>query len=141
MKTFKEVDVIVTSEITPLERSDGVEKTKTEARAFMKVCDQELTISYLEEQEGARINTDIEIKDGAVTVKRHGAIESEFVFESGKEHSSLYVIPPYRFDAKIKTKRIRNELTGNGGTMTIFYDMTVGGDARAVKMRIEVYIP
>lgn len=147
MKIFKEVDVVVTSEITPLDkngmRAEGeqTEKTKLTASAFMKLEGEDIALSYLEESEGQKINTDIEITNDTVKVKRQGALESNFVFCEGKSHSSIYKIPPYCFDVEIKTKRIRNEITKDGGVMTIFYDMMLGMDMRSVKMRIEVYIP
>ena len=108
---------------------------------FMKAEDGLITISYLEESEGARVNTDVEINKDSVTVKRRGAIESEFLFKHGECHRSLYTVPPYKFDTEIKTKKIRNEITENGGVITVFYDMSIGNDNRRVKMRIEVYIP
>lgn len=145
MKMFKEVRIVITSEITPIDQSgipDGeLEKTETNVGAFMKAEDGLITISYLEENEGARVNTDVEINKDSVTVKRRGAIESEFLFKHGECHRSLYTVPPYKFDTEIKTKKIRNEITENGGVITVFYDMSIGNDNRRVKMRIEVYIP
>ena len=145
MKMFKEVRIVITSEITPLDQSgipDGeLEKTETNVGAFMKAEDGLITISYLEESEGARVNTDVEINKDSVTVKRRGAIESEFLFKHGECPRSLYTVPPYKFDTEIKTKKIRNEITENGGVITVFYDMSIGNDNRRVKMRIEVYIP
>ncbi len=145
MKTFKELDIKVSSSITPLDesglrREDGEsEKASVSTRAFMCVEDGKITLSYLEENEGARVNTDIEIEGEELRVRRRGALESEFVFREGKTHRSLYKVPPYTFDAEITTKRIRNEISADGGTLTVFYNMLLGGESRAVKMRIEVY--
>ena len=146
MKKFKEARVTVSSEITPLDTNglplekEGVERTKTDASAFLKAEDGTLSFSYFEKQDEATTNTDIVICDKSISVIRRGAIESSFVFEEGKSHKSLYKIPPYEFEAEIVTKKIRNALNENGGAVTIFYDMTVGGDNRRVKMRIEVNI-
>jgi uncharacterized beta-barrel protein YwiB (DUF1934 family) len=145
MKMFKEVSLTVSSEITPIDR-DGLalddaetEKTETKTSAFMKIDGNIISIYYLEEKEGAKVNTDIEISADAVRVLRRGAIESDFLFRVGEAHSSVYSIPPYSFDSEIKTKKIRNGIDVNGGAVTIFYDMSIGKDLRAVKMRIEVY--
>jgi uncharacterized beta-barrel protein YwiB (DUF1934 family) len=146
MKAFKEARVTVASEITPIDdsglplKNEDVEKTETQALAFLKIEDGTLSLSYFEKQGEATTNTDITVGDKSVSVFRRGAIESSFVFEEGKSHKSLYKIPPYEFESEITTKKIRNTLTENGGVITIFYDMTVGGDVRRVKMRIEVSI-
>ena len=95
-------------------------------------------VSYLEENEGVKTYTDIEISEKRVIVKRHGGILSEFIFEEGVEHSSIYSIPPYSFDAQIVTRKIRNNISFEGGTLTVFYNMTVGRDARSVRMKIEI---
>ena len=146
MKAFKEALVTVTSEITPLDNNglplvgEDCEKSSTTAPAFLKIEDGCFELSYCEEQNGERVNTDIVICDNYVSVRHSGAIESNFVFEDGKSHSSLYKIPPYEFETEIITNKIRNGITENGGTLTIFYDMTIGNDRRGVKMRIEVCI-
>jgi uncharacterized beta-barrel protein YwiB (DUF1934 family) len=147
MKMFKEIKLCVKSEITPIDRnglpavSEETEKTQTDVPAFLEIDGSSLKISYLEQKDEAKIYTDIDINQGTVTVKRSGAIESEFVFSEGNSQLSVYKIPPYSFDAKIETQKIRNTISENGGVATIFYTMTLGGDLRAVKMRIEVLLP
>ena len=143
MKRFKEAKILVISNIAPLDES-GIaiegegEQTVISPDAFLKDENGTLAISYLEENEGVKTYTDIEISDSRVVVKRHGGILSEFVFEEGVEHSSLYSIPPYSFDSQIITKKIRNSISFDGGTLSVFYKMTVGKDARSVRMKIEI---
>ena len=144
MKSFKEIDIIITSSLFPLDDaglhiSGECENTETRTAAYLKHEEGELTLSYLEENEGVKIYSDIIISGDTVTVKRHGGLESEFVFCEGKSHRSLYKIPPYSFECEIVTKKIRDEFSLSGGTLTIFYDMNVGGERRRVKMKIEGY--
>ena len=86
MKKFKEARVTVSSEITPLDTNglplekEGVERTKTDASAFLKAEDGTLSFSYFEKQDEATTNTDIVICDKSISVIRRGAIESSFVF-------------------------------------------------------------
>ena len=147
MKNLYDVSVSVTSEITPVDQNglalDGetVEKTTTKARASMESDGFSTRLSYTEEHEDQKVKTDIKIEGDTITVARQGSLESTFVFREGESHSSLYKIPPYSFDAEIKTTKIRNGITENGGILSIFYYMSVGGDYRKVKMKIEVNIP
>lgn len=113
---------------------------RTEVSAPVEICEigALLTLSYTETSEGQKCDSLISIKDGAITVKRTGSVESEFVFCEKMSHKSLYKIPPYSFDAEIFTKKIRNNLTRGIGTLSILYDMTIGGGKKRVNMKISV---
>ena len=76
------------------------------------------------------------VRPNAVRVVRHGALESELVFREGESTESVYAVGPYKFDATVKTRRIRNTITELGGTLTLYYDMNVGGAEKSVRMRI-----
>lgn len=113
---------------------------RTEVSVPVEICEigSLTTLSYSEESEGQKCDSLITIKDGEITVKRTGSVESEFVFCEKKSHTSLYKIPPYSFDAEIFTRKIRNNLTRGIGSLTILYDMTIGGGKKRVNMRITV---
>ena len=116
---------------------DGdTEETSVEATGTIAEADSALTLSYSETGEGGKVDTSVKISGDCVTVVRHGAIDSRLVFREGVTESSLYSVGPYSFDASVKTRRIRNELTGDGGRLTLFYTMTVGGAEKRVRMRI-----
>ena len=95
-----------------------------------------IRLSFSEESEGGQIRTEIELSDGNVRVCRHGAIESELFFSPGVAHNSVYGAPPYTFDMRIFTKKIRGSITECGGAIDIFYDMEIGGAKKSVKMTI-----
>ncbi len=114
------------------------EVTRLSPEGFFKVSEDCFTVSYAEETEGGRVLCDIEIYPDIIKVIRHGAVESELHFSEGLAHTSLYGIPPYTFDMRVFTKRIRKNLTNDGGRVDIFYQMTVGGAEKSVRMRIEV---
>ena len=113
---------------------------RTEVSVPVEICEIGglLTLSYTEQSEGQKCSSLITVKDGEITVRRSGSVESEFVFCEGRCHKSLYKIPPYSFDAEIFTKKIRNNLTRGIGNLTILYDMTIGGGKKRVNMRITV---
>ena len=130
----------VIENLLPSGLTDGEpERAESVTDGFLKISDGEYAISYVELTEGGRIAADIVITDGSVRVKRAGAIESDMLFSEGLSHSSVYGVPPYSFDTEIYTKRIRNEMTCDGGRVDIFYTMKIGGADKKVKMRIECY--
>ena len=140
MPIIKEVGIKIESVIENLDPSgmiDGeAEKTLTEVRGMLNCRDDSVIITYTEKNEGAELISEITVRDGGVTVKRTGAIESELYFKEGEEHKSIYSMPPYKFDACVKTRRIRNNLTENGGTLDLFYNMRIGGADKSARMKI-----
>lgn len=96
-------------------------------------------ISYkITGEDGNKTETAIELFDGAVRLLRHGAIESNMLFEVGAEHKSLYKIPPFSFDLTLRTSRIEYDVSSTGGKITLEYSMTVGGAERECSMTVTV---
>ena len=115
---------------------ESSDKTEVSQPASVNEWGDAITISYSEKTEGGEVNSLITVKPDGVTVSRSGAIESEFFFREGEKNHSLYKIPPYSFDAEIYTKKIRNNITAEGGVLTVIYDMTLGGGRKSVRMKI-----
>ena len=141
MAIIKEMKFYISSTIdnlTPSGLTDGEpERNDISVEGFYKISDDGYEITYSEQTEGGRVVSDIIITESSVTVKRHGAVDSEMVFSEGLLHKSLYTVSPYSFDAEVLTKRIRSSLTKDGGKIDIFYNMKIGGADKAVKMRVE----
>jgi len=141
MAIIKEKKIKISSVIEnllPSGLSDGEpERSELVSDGFLKISDGEYNITCSEMTEGGKVVSDIIITDGSVRVKRVGAIESDMYFEEGYLHKSLYTVPPYSFDAEIRTKKIRNNMTRDGGRVDIFYNMKIGGAEKSVKMKIE----
>lgn len=93
-------------------------------------------ISYKENGEGGASESEVLISGDSVTVRRRGAICSELFFREGESHSSVYSIPPFRFDAEVYTKRVNIELDENGGQIKLVYNMKIGGADKAAVMKI-----
>lgn len=106
---------------------------------FLKISEGVIVITYTENTEGGRIAADITLTEASVTVTRRGAVVSEMVFSERESHKSLYQVPPYSFDTEIYTKKIRNNMTRDGGRVDIFYTMKIGGAEKSVRMKIEAY--
>ena len=143
MKEILEAKIKIFSAISELDSSGLTvgeeEKSETEASCFYHLLEEQILITYSENSEGGRIDSEITVKNDTVTVKRSGALESELVFEEGKSHSSLYKIPPYAFDALVTTKKIRRNLSRGGGTLDLHYTMKIGGADKAARMKIWIY--
>ena len=112
------------------------EKSVSECFGFLHLTDGRTSLTYTEKSEGGDIRSEIVCMGGQVSVTRSGAIESELCFAEGETHHSIYSIPPYKFDATVKTKRVRVEIDENEGKIDLIYNMTVGGAEKSARMRI-----
>ena len=118
-----------------LPEGDG-EKTVTEADGTYRYNNGEAVVMYKENSEGGEISTRISLVSNTVSVKREGAIESLLFFKEGERNLSLYSIPPYKFDAEVYAKRVRVNLTADGGSIDLLYNMKIGGTEKSARMKI-----
>ena len=93
-------------------------------------------LSFTEEQDGGKAHTALYVKEGAVRLVKSGAITSEMRFSEGEIFNTLYCVGPYSFDMTVRTRRIRNTLTTDGGELQLIYSMNVGGQEKSVRMKI-----
>ena len=112
------------------------EKAVSECLGSLRISDGRISVIYTEKTEGGDIRSEIVSVGGQVRVARSGAIESELCFIPGETHNSVYSIPPYKFDASVTAKRVRVDVTENGGVIDLLYNMTVGGAEKAARMKI-----
>ena len=103
---------------------------------FLKSDGESLLITYAEMSEGGRILTDMTVSEGEVKLARRGAVMFDATFREGESMTTVYSIPPYSFDATLTTKKIRSELTKDGGVLRLHYGMNIGGQEKAVRMKI-----
>lgn len=140
MTKITEVKIRIESSIENLDSAglvDGdVERNVEEAEGFYRYFDEGVTLTYATENEGGRAESEIILDGERVTVKRRGAIESELHFEEGVCHTSLYCVPPYKFDAAVTAKRIRLALNEDGGRIDLLYNMKIGGAEKSARMKI-----
>ena len=138
---LSQVTVKVTSLIENIDTEGGSPadferaETLSEGR-FIIHDDGRAIVSYSEQSEGGSVKTEISVFGSSVTVSRRGAIESEMRFEEGVAHSSVYSIPPYRFDADVTAKRVTIDLNPTGGRINLVYNMKIGGAEKSAIMRI-----
>ena len=121
--------------------SDGLpegesEKTVSTVDGVYHYSGDGARISYKEETDGGKSESEILVFSDSVKVSRHGAIESVLYFKEGETHASIYRIPPYRFDAEVTARRVSIELSPTDGRINLVYNMKIGGAEKSAIMRI-----
>ena len=143
MAFVKEVTLVVKSTIENIE--DGVvdhaldEVSENTVSGFMKSTEDGFFLTYSEEGDGGRTVSDVTASENCVRVRRIGSVVSDLMFEVGVVHTSIYEVPPYKFDMSVEATKIRNTLSLGAGMLDLFYKMTVGGAEKKVRLRISVF--
>ena len=89
--------------------------------------DGTVTLTYEETEltglEGT--HTAFTIKDDMVVLSRTGQVNSQMVFQKGRQHSSLYETPWGTMTVDIATSRLAGRLSDRGGVLEIQYTISV----------------
>ena len=108
---------------------DGIDPDATElmTEGFMTLTEDGMVLSYEESEltgmEGT--TTTFEVKGPRVTLTRSGAVNSQMVFEEGRQHTSLYETPFGELSVDIQTSELKHNLSERGGLMEIKYSIAV----------------
>lgn len=108
---------------------DGVDPDATElmTEGTLELSEEGLTLRYHESaltgMEGTV--TTFSVNGPRVTLTRSGSVNSQMVFEEGRQHTSLYETPYGELSVDIQTSRLRHNLTERGGVMEIKYSIAV----------------
>ena len=108
---------------------DGIDPDETElmTEGTMVLTEDGMVLSYEESEltgmEGT--TTTFEVKGPRVTLTRSGAVNSQMVFEEGRQHTSLYETPFGELSVDIQTSELKHNLTQRGGLMEIKYSIAV----------------
>jgi uncharacterized beta-barrel protein YwiB (DUF1934 family) len=101
-----------------------------------------MVLSYQESEltglEGT--TTAFEIRGAQVILTRTGSVNSQMVFEEGKQHTSLYETPFGELAIDIQTSRLRHSLTERGGLLDLQYSISVDHSVtgrNAFKIRVK----
>lgn len=143
MAFIKEGRFSVRSRIEDLDENGlgtEAEEICSESAGFLRAAEDEMLLTYTEGEGEAKVFSQVLIRGEAVTVNRRGASESTMVLKVGETHTSVYKVPPYAFDMEVEAKRIRNSMTLQGGRIDLFYLMTIGGQARKVRLCVD-FVP
>ncbi len=69
--------------------------------------------------------TTFELRGPRVLLTRSGKVNSQMVFEEGRQHTSLYETPFGELSVDIQTSLLRHNLTARGGLLEIKYSIAV----------------
>ena len=108
---------------------DDIDPDATElmTEGTMVLTEDGMVLSYEESEltgmEGT--TTTFEVKGPRVTLTRSGAVNSQMVFEEGRQHTSLYETPFGELSVDIQTSELKHNLSERGGLMEIKYSIAV----------------
>ena len=136
----KSVKVKIESRIENLDgaglASGDIERSEEELFGKFTPADKGFVLRYSETSEGGEIFSEVSAVGELVRVARRGAIESIFDFKAGVPHSSLYSMGQYSFDVTIVPRRVDVKMREDGGLVDLLYNMNIGGQDKAVRMKI-----
>ena len=69
--------------------------------------------------------TTFEVKGPRVTLTNNDKVNSQMIFEEGRQHTSLYETPFGELTVDIQTSFLKHNLTERGGVMEIKYSIAV----------------
>ena len=93
----------------------------------LELTGEGMILSY-QESELTGLNgttTAFEVRGPQVILTRTGSVNSQMVFEEGKQHTSLYETPFGELAIDVQTSRLRHSLTERGGLMDLQYSISV----------------
>ena len=108
---------------------EGVDPNETEllTEGVLEVLEDGLRIAYdetaLTGMEGT--TTTFLVTEHQVVLTRTGRVNSQMIFEEGKQHTSLYETPYGELPIDIQTSSLRHNLSQRGGVMDIKYAIAV----------------
>ena len=108
---------------------DDVDPDATElvTEGTLELMEEGLRLTYQETSltgmEGT--TTTFEITGPQVTLRRAGTVNSQMVFEEGRQHTSLYETPYGELSVDIQTRALRHNLSERGGLLEIKYSIAV----------------
>lgn len=108
---------------------DDVDPDATElmTEGTMELTEDGMLLSYEETaltgMEGT--TTTFTVKGPQVILTRSGKVNSQMVFEEGRQHTSLYETPFGELTIDIQTSKLRHNLSERGGVMEIKYSIAV----------------
>ena len=108
---------------------DGIDPDATElmTEGTMTLTENGMVLAYEETaltgMEGT--TTSFQIQGPQVILTRSGTVNSQMVFEDGRQHTSLYETPFGELSVDIQTSVLKHNLTERGGLMEIKYSIAV----------------
>ena len=131
-----EANITIHSVIENLDGTGECERTHTEAIGELSFSLSGARLFWRESSEGGEVESELTASADVVRVLRRGAVESSLTLKEGERSESLYKMGPYAFDFSVLARRVKASLSEDGLSVTVIYEMNLGGAERLVKMKI-----
>ena len=122
-----EENVIISIKGSQLYEGQDPDVTELVTAGTLRREQEGYTIAYQETEltglEGT--TTKLRIEGPRVTLLRQGSVNSQMIFEEGRQHTSLYETPFGDMSVDIGTSRLHHNMTPAGGEMEIHYSIAV----------------
>lgn len=82
----------------------------------------------------------LKVEDDRVTMRRMGEFRSVMNYEPGKTTEFIYRVPFGEMNIKLKTRRIENNLSENGGWVEFSYILFVNGDEINNEVHLDIRV-
>lgn len=140
---MKEKQVVIF--VRGIQYFDGIEPEETELMTEGVMLSGDGGAIVLEYQETELTGmegttTSFQLCGPQVILSRTGAVNSQMVFEEGRQHTSLYETPFGELAVDVQTSRLRHNLTERGGLLDLRYSIAIEHAAmgrNAFKIRIQ----
>lgn len=129
--TIQSLQILETGRETMTQRTEG--RLCREGEGWL------LTYREGEDSGLGRTRTTLRLEEDRATLTRSGELKAHMVFQEGRPHTSLYETPYGKLPMTIRTLSLRSELNGRGGTVSVHYQIQLGGGpAGETRLRLTV---
>lgn len=109
------------------EEHDNVDEMIIEGVVAERNGSSYITFKQFDPNYNVTINNLVKIKNGIVSIKRSGAIESNMVFDVEKPYATHYETPYGKLNIYVTTHEIESEITEENVKLRIKYEMMMQG--------------
>ena len=109
------------------EEHDNVDEMIIEGVVAERNGSSYITFKQFDPNYNVTINNLVKIKNGIVSIKRSGAIESNMVFNVEKPYATHYETPYGKINIYVTTHEIESEITEGNVKLRIKYEMMMQG--------------
>lgn len=113
--------------IQQYEDHDNKEEMMIEGVVAERGGSEYITFKQFDPNYNVTIGNMVKIKNGVVTVKRSGAIESTMVFDKEKPYTTQYETPYGQLDIYVTTREVESQIVQDSVKLKISYEMMMQG--------------
>ncbi|MCH5186176.1 MAG: DUF1934 domain-containing protein [Oscillospiraceae bacterium] len=122
-----------------IQRLDGDEDTiEIIAECGFYKNEEKYYIFYREVYDNGATDCSIKYENKKVTIKRKGDTNANFVCDPDEDTAFIYTTAYGHFSVTVRTKEIEADLSENGGTLRLLYDLKINGVSQENEVNIKI---